>query len=266
MINIKRIYKLLKLLIHIVFGLLLTLAFSHSNQTQPSPLFDKIACWWRARISRILGVHITVDGPPIDQAALWVVNHISWVDIAVVGGLMPGGFLAKSEVQHWPVVGWLAARSGTLFIRRGASGGAKDAVTQITNHLIAGRRIILFPEGSTTSGNGVRPFHPRLFASAINAGVPIQPIAIRYFSSTQTSGSPKTHPTIPFIDDDTLLSHAWRLLGESHINVELYFLQPLMTHSGIERRALAKAAHKAISQYVVGDHDDNRIIQPSQTE
>lgn len=229
------------------------MVFSHSKQIQPSPLFDKIACWWRARISRILGIRITVDEPPIDQAALWVVNHISWVDIAVVGGLMPAGFLAKSEVQHWPIVGWLAARSGTLFIRRGAIDGAKDAVTQITNHLKAGRRIILFPEGSTTSGDGVRPFHPRLFASAINAGVPIQPIAMRYFSSKQPSGSQKKHPTIPFIDDDTLLSHAWRLLGESQINVELSFLPPLMTHPGIERRVLAKAAHKAVSNCVAGD-------------
>lgn len=247
--NLRRIYKLLSLLFHAALGVALTLVFTRRSQTTPSPLFDAIACWWRARIGRILGLRLEIRGRPTPGAALWVVNHISWIDIAALGGIAPVSFLSKSEVRGWPIIGWLAARGGTLFIRRGARDGADTAAEEITWHLIRGRRVVLFPEATTTRGDIVRPFHPRLFAAAIRANVPIQPIALRY---RPPAGMPRhaPHPSVPFVDDDTLPAHAWRVLGEPKIEAELAFLPPQQPAVGTERRALAQAAQTEISEYL----------------
>lgn len=246
--NLRRTYRLLSLLLHAALGVVLTLVFTRARQTTPSPLFDAIACWWRARIGRILGLRLEIRGKPVAGAALWVVNHISWIDIAALGGVAPVSFLSKSEVRGWPVIGWLAARGGTLFIRRGARGGADAAAEEITWHLIRGRRVILFPEATTTRGDLVRPFHPRLFSAAIRANVPVQPIALRYLPP---AGFPRQahHPTVPFVDDDTLPAHAWRVLGEPRIEVEIAFLAPLQS-AGVERRALAESAHEAVAGFL----------------
>lgn len=249
--NLRRIRRLLSLLLHAALGAVLTLAFTRSRQVAPGPVFDAIACWWRARIGRILGLRIVTHGQPLPGPALWVANHISWIDIAALGGFVPVSFLSKSEVRNWPLIGWLAARGGTLFIRRGQRGGADTATEEITWHLIRGRRVILFAEATTTRGDRVRPFHPRLFATAIRAGVPVQPVALRYPPHPGAeAGAP--HPTVPFVDDDTLLAHAWRVLGEPRIDVEMTFLQPLATQHGQERKALALAAHDAVDACVTG--------------
>lgn len=257
--NLRRIYKLLSLIVHAALGVGLTLAFTRARQTAPSPLFDAIACWWRARIGRILGLRIETKGKPTPGGALWVANHISWIDIAVLGGQMPVSFLSKSEVRGWPIIGWLATRGGTLFIRRGARGGADAAAEEITWHLIRGRRVVLFAEATTTRGDRVRTFHPRLFAAAIRAGVPVQPIALRYLPRI---GAPygEPHPVAPFVDDDTLLAHAWRVLGEPLIHVELAFLKPLAVHDDLERKVLARAAHDIVNAQVTGTASD--AIQP----
>lgn len=249
--NLRRIYRLLNLCLHTLVGVVLAFLFTRPNQVAPTPLFDSIACWWRGRIGRILGLKISVSGQPIPGPALWVANHISWIDIAVLGSQMPVSFLSKSEVRHWPILGWLAARAGTLFIHRGNRGGANAATEEITWHLIRGRRIILFAEGTTTRGNLVRPFHPRLFASAVRAGVPVQPIAISYSQSDdETPFHP--HPTVPFVDDDTLLGHLWRVLGEARIGVKLSFLPFLPTRSNQERKQLAQTTREAVCKSLFG--------------
>lgn len=262
--NLRRIYRLLSLGFHALFGVVLTLAFTRPHQVAPSPLFDEIACWWRARIGRILGLRTTIIGQPTPGPALWVANHISWIDIAVLGGLVPVSFLSKSEVRHWPVIGWLTARSGSLFIQRGERGGANAAAEKITWQLIRGRRVILFAEGTTSRGDQVRPFHPRLFGAAIRAGVPIQPVALRYLPSADAKpGTP--HPTAPFVDDDTLFAHAWRVLGEAQIRVELTFLPVLPVQSNQERKSLAQAAHTVVSERVLGSSQSRQQSVPRDT-
>lgn len=254
--NLRRIYRLLSLCLHTLVGVVLTLLFTRAKQVEPTPFFDTIACWWRARIGRILGLDISVAGDPIPGPALWVSNHISWIDIAVLGSQFPVSFLSKSEVRHWPVLGWLAARAGTLFIQRGIQGGAHVATEEITWHLIRGRRVILFAEGTTTRGDQVRPFHPRLFASAIRAEVPIQPIALRYSPAGEKAQGPVSpHPTVPFVDNDTLLAHLWRVLGESRIGVHLAFLPILSTKATPERKQLAQTTREVVRKSLFGSLD-----------
>lgn len=196
--------------------------------------------WWLTRLGRALPLRVEVIGTMPDAPMLWVGNHLSWSDIPLLGQLTPLGFLSKSEVRQWPLIGWLAAQAGTLFIRRG--GGDSSRV----NHLLAeelrqGRSVLLFPEGTTTAGDQVGPFHPRLFASAIEAGVAVQPVALRYWRDGRRD------PVAPFIDDDTLPAHLLRLLSADQATVEIQLLAPITSH-GLDRRALAQRAQRAIAE------------------
>jgi 1-acyl-sn-glycerol-3-phosphate acyltransferase len=136
--------------------------------------------------------------------------------------------------------GWLARRAGTAFIRRGSENGASDAGAEIVWRLRQGERMVIFPEGTSTRGEKVKRFYPRLFQAAILARCPVQAIALRY-----------PHPqginsVVPFIGDDEFLSHLWRLLGERHIVVELTFTEPLQSN-GQSRDSLAVQTHAQIS-------------------
>lgn len=205
----------------------------HSISTRPMAIWSRILC-------RILGVHLIVTGSPQPGATLFVANHISWLDIFCIAAVCPAHFLAKREVARWPVFGWLSRRVGTAFIRRGGENGAGEAGAEITWRLRQGERMVIFPEGTSTSGEKVKRFYPRLFQAAIRARCPVQTIALRY---PHAQG---VHPTVPFVDDDEFLRHLWRLLGEPGIIVELTFGEPLSS-SGHSRDMLALQAHEQIS-------------------
>lgn len=252
----RRLSRLFLLVLHLALGAVLTLLFTRAHQPAPGPVFDAVAGWWRARIARVMGLRIIMRGRPVDGPALLVANHISWLDIPVLGWIPSISFLSKSEVRAWPLIGWVAARGGTLFIRRGSRGGADNAAEQITWHLIRGRKVLLFPEGTTTDGSAVRAFHPRLFAAAVLAGVPIQPVALRYtVPQGQARGTP--HPTMPFIGDDTFPTHLWRVLAEPRTIVEVEYLPVVPVH-GQDRKALAQTARESIVRTISGAADVHR--------
>lgn len=179
-------------------------------------------------------VHGTLPATPM----LWLSNHVSWADIAVLGQLAPMAFLSKDEVRHWPIAGWLASRAGTFYIRRGASDGQRLR-QEMGEHLCQHGPLVIFPEGTTTNGRDVRTFHGRLLACAIEQGVPVQPVALRYLRDGQRC------EVSPFIGDDDMLSHLMRLLREPLIDVEVHLLAPIAS-SGQERAALAHASQAAV--------------------
>lgn len=178
-------------------------------------------------------------GTPPPRPALVVANHVSWLDIPVLGALFPVSFVSKIEIRHWPLIGMLAARSGTVFIQRGGKNAANQAAEQIAFRLRRGDHIAVFPEATTSDGHDVRRFHPRLFGAAVHAEALLQPIAIRYPHARGV------HPAAPFIDNDALFNHGVRVLGEKQIDVEVTVCQPLAS-SGVDRRKLANQAHETI--------------------
>jgi 1-acyl-sn-glycerol-3-phosphate acyltransferase len=157
---------------------------------------------------------------------------------------MPVRFLSKQEVRDWPVVGWLAAKAGTLFITRGKAGAAAAATATMTEALQGGASVLLFPEGTTTNGNGVLPFHARLFAPAINLDMSVQPIVLRY-----PGVNGLTHPLIPYVDDQALWDNLWGVLGESECVAEIEFLSPIKT-TGLDRKGLAVLSEASIRQLI----------------
>ncbi|WP_298187430.1 lysophospholipid acyltransferase family protein [uncultured Pseudomonas sp.] len=208
------------------------------------PTRQRLTRWFLARLTDALPFRLKVQGQLPRQPMLWVSNHVSWTDIPLLGMLTPLSFLSKAEVRAWPVAGWLALKAGTLFIRRG-SGDSGLLNQQLGQHLQQGRNLLIFPEGTTTDGLDLRTFHGRLLSSAIDSGVAVQPVAIRYLRNGQPCA------VAPFIGDDDMLAHLLRLLGSDLGEVQIQLLTPIAS-AELHRNALARAAQQAIRQALFG--------------
>jgi 1-acyl-sn-glycerol-3-phosphate acyltransferase len=149
-------------------------------------------------------------------------------------------FVAKTEVGHWPVIGGLARRLGVIFVDRSRRSDALVAGKTVAAALAAGRSVCIFPEGTSTEGRELQPFHSALFQAAIITGASVQPIAIRYF---RTSGSRATEAA--FTGDMSLVQSMWQLSGADTIDIDIGFL-PLISPHGHNRRTLARQAHEFI--------------------
>lgn len=207
-------------------------------------LRQRLTSWYLRRLSAALPFEVEVQGELPAEPMLWVSNHVSWTDIPLLGQLLPLSFLSKAEVRTWPLAGWLAHKAGTLFIRRG-SGDSTLLARQLHRHLNAGRHLLIFPEGTTTDGQQVRTFHGRLLTGAIEAGVAVQPVAIRYLRGGE-------HDALaPFIGDDDLPSHLLRLFRAERARVQIQLLAPIAS-AGLERNALARQAQHAVQFALFG--------------
>ncbi|MFC5699194.1 lysophospholipid acyltransferase family protein [Pseudomonas sp. GCM10022186] len=209
---------------------------------------QRLTCWFLARLAGALPFRVRISGAVPQQPMLWVSNHVSWTDIPLLGALAPLSFLSKAEVRAWPVAGWLAHKAGTLFIRRG-SGDSGLVGQQLARHLGEGRNLLIFPEGTTTDGSQLKTFHSRLLTSAVETGVPVQPVAIRYRRDGQRD------EIAPFIGEDDLLSHLVRLLRNDPIEVEIQLLEPLPSQ-GLSRTLLSQKAKSAVQRALFGEDDE----------
>lgn len=127
----------------------------------------------------------------LPQRGLLVCNHVSWLDIFVINALAPAAFVAKDEVRRWPLIGWLCAHTETIFLERGSRAAAQRTRETIAARLRAGIRVAVFPEGTTSGGDRVLPFHAALLQGAIDAAAPAIPVALRY---VDRSGNPSRAP------------------------------------------------------------------------
>lgn len=247
--NKLRLYlRLARLSAVLLLGLLLASGMALVERLRRHDLMDlrqRLTCWYLRRLSRALPFDVEVLGELPREPMLWVSNHVSWTDIPLLGQLLPLSFLSKAEVRTWPLAGWLAHKAGTLFIRRG-SGDSSLLARQLHRHLTADRHLLIFPEGTTTDGQQVRTFHGRLLTSAIEAYVPVQPVAIRYLRNGEADA------IAPFIGDDDLLSHLLRLFAQDRATVQIQLLAPIAS-LGLERNALARQAQRAVQVALFGE-------------
>lgn len=203
---------------------------------------------WSRVLLLVCGVRVKVRGEPLRKgAALWVANHVSWIDIFVIDSIRSTSFIAKSEIRHWPVIGWLVAGSGTVFIERGHRHAIRKVGHQMKARFEQGEVIGLFPEGTTSPGFDVAPFHSSLFDAAIRADVCIQPVALRFTHRGQRSDY------VAFVGEQTLLQNMGRLLGTTGVLIEVEFLPVITAGYGAEhgRSKVAAHAHHVIRQAVV---------------
>lgn len=237
--RLRVLIKGLRVISHLAVGLVLPVFVAVSGHGRWSR--EQLGTWWHRVLLRILDIQLVVRGERLPGTRVMVANHISWLDIPVVGACEPTRFVSKAEVGEWPVIGWLADAAGTFYLRRG-SGGTKDLIKAIDAHL-GHDSIVFFPEGTTTDGSIVLKFQPRLFATAIETKRPVQPIALRF--SPAADGT----VTAPYVGDDVLLDNIIRLLRHGPITAELIYCDPI-DPDGHDRASLAHAAHTAICQAI----------------
>jgi 1-acyl-sn-glycerol-3-phosphate acyltransferase len=212
-----------------------------------------IRCWARMLVA-VCGARLQVDGVPLPPAVratgidadgrgrLVLSNHVSWIDVFAIDAALPCRFVAKSEIGRWPLLGALVTRSGTLYIERGRRHAVASMNRAVREHLQAGESVVVFPEGTTTDGSALLPFHSNLLAPAVEIGAPVWPLAIRY-----TNGGAPTDAAA-FIGEMGLVTSLARILTARDLTVHITVLPPIEVVAHGNRHAVARAAREAIAR------------------
>jgi 1-acyl-sn-glycerol-3-phosphate acyltransferase len=231
--------RLLRAIAH-AFGGWWTIRFTFPRLSQT----ERNACvqQWAERMLNLMGIRLAVQGtPPAHGPVLVVCNHLSWLDILTIHAARHVRFVSKSGVRHWPLIGTLATGAGSLYIERERRRDALRVVHHMTEALREGDLIGVFPEGTTTDGQGLLPFHANLLQAAISAGAPVQPAALRFADAAtgETSHAPR------YIDDDNLISSLWNTLKAPPLLAIVRFGAP-QSPAGRERREWARSLHEDV--------------------
>lgn len=236
-----RTLRLVRLVLHLLVGVIkAALLLPLVGRARRTELIRR----WSAGVLAILNVRLIAKGEVPDSSAadvMFVANHISWLDIYLLDAVCPVRFVAKAEVRAWPVIGWLAVKIGTLFIERTRRHDTARAGREVVDALRQGDCVAVFPEGTTSNGTLLRPFHASLLQSAITSGARLWPVAIRY---VHRDGTVNLSPA--YVDNMSFADSLFRILDEPDLEAEITYLEPLPVQ-GRSRRELAALAEKAIA-------------------
>src|SRR5262245_19420418 len=235
-----RFLRLAGIVAHLVRGLLVTsLIFPWISLAQR----DARKRRWSKKLLAIMSVSVRERNAPhgLADRCVLVLNHVSWVDIFVINSRSPATFIAKSEIRSWPFVGWLCTLVGTLYIERGKPSAARKATAAIVSELERGVLIAVFPEGTTTFGRSLEPFHAALFQPAIDAEATLQPIALRYLDRAGAHSD-----AAGFVGETSFVESVWTIVSTRHIVADLQFLSPIPSR-GETRRSLAERTEASIA-------------------
>ncbi len=251
--RVVRAWRVARMLLEVGLSLVRALVRSRGDGAAPSRFAARSA----KRTLAALNVRLRVRGaPPVTTGAVLVVaNHVSWLDVYALNAVAPARFLAKREVRGWPIVGLIAARTGTIFIVRGSFRDAARVKDRVASELAAGRRVVVFPEGTTTDGTSVERFYAAMLQAAVDAGAAVQPVAIRY-----TDAAGRLQPAAAFVGDMTFVESLRRVLREPLIDAELTFGAPIA--AARSRRELARATREWIVR-ALGLRGDGLGAQPN---
>lgn len=235
----KLAFRKVRLVMHLLYGMwVIWTRFSRVSAQQRLELNRA----WSVRMLQLCGMRLVVhnDGARLDEGALVVANHISWIDIYVLNAWRPTPFVSKAEIRKWPVVGWLAEQLGTVFIQREKRSDAKRIMHELANRLNAGELMCVFPEGTTSDGLQLLPFHSNMFQAAVSASRPVQPVCMMY---EDAQGRQSTAPA--YIGDLTLGQSLDALLRGGPLTAHVYVGAPLAP--GADRRLLAAEAQASVA-------------------
>ncbi|MBT9538657.1 1-acyl-sn-glycerol-3-phosphate acyltransferase [Thiobacillus sp.] len=236
---LRRVIRTSLLLLHLVLGVTLAALVFPLCRTA---LRDRIIMAWARQLLRVLGVRLQAGPPPaLPKGALLVCNHVSWLDIYLIYAARRVHFVSKAEVRNWPVAGWLAHKTGTLFIERGRRADTKRINAEMRLLLQSGAWVAVFPEGTTSDGRGLLRFLPSLLQPAVELNCPVVPAALRYRSLT---GEYCAAPA--YIDDISMWQSLMQIVSEPGIIAELQFGAPIVPDG--HRRELAAQAEAATAR------------------
>jgi 1-acyl-sn-glycerol-3-phosphate acyltransferase len=238
-----RSFRLARFALHLLWGMaVVATVYPWVSQTTRLRLKQR----WSRQLLGTLGVTLETLGDAIPPGAMLVANHISWLDIFVINAARPVAFVSKAEVQSWPLIGWLSAKTDTIFLRRGSRGHAKIINAEIASVLGRGDCAAVFPEGTTTDGSQLLHFHAALLQPAIEAGCPVVPVAVAYYD-----GGDGRRTVAPAYAGETTMSECLAaIVATPRIVAKLSVAPALATRNGDDtqhRRAIAEAARTSIA-------------------
>jgi 1-acyl-sn-glycerol-3-phosphate acyltransferase len=232
----------LPLLLLVVFGGCLFGIFLLPRGPKPGTAGAALLRNWSRVFLRLFGVRVERRGEPLHDPVMFVANHGSWMDINVLHAIRPAGFVAKAEIDRWPLVGWMARRAGTIFHRRGNNQSLVAVMEVMADRLRAGYSIAAFPEGGTAPAGTLKVFHARILQAALDAAAPVQPVALRYLRN----GTPA--PDMLFARGEGFLHNVARVLATRALTAEVHFLEPVPFDPEGGRRRMAETARAEIAR------------------
>ena len=213
-------------------------------------LFHRLVC-------RGLGVRAVIRGTPPGrgEGGLIVANHVSWLDIPVLGAVRPLSFVAKAEVAGWPVIGWLSKLQRTVFIDRKRRGATAGVAAEMGQRLSDGQAVVLFAEGTTGDGTRVLPLRSSLLGAAheavrgedeVEGEVTIYPLCITYLGYHGLPGGRAVRSGLAWHGDTELAPHLKSILAAGAVDVELAWGEPIRMGRRLSRKEATRLAEIAI--------------------
>ena len=241
------------LLAHVVAGILITVVIF---PWLALPRRNRIIRAWSRVLLVICGARLRLTGlalPPEiahtgletgSRGRMLLANHVSWIDVFAIHAAVPSRFVAKSEIRDWPLLGVLVTRVGTLYIERGRRHAVASMNHRVRERLKDGETVAVFPEGTTTDGRSLLPFHSNLIAPAMEVGAECWPLALRYSEDGEPSSA------AAFVGDIGLVASLWNILVARRLQIELAFLEPVPTAGSRDRHHVAEAAAERIAAWL----------------
>jgi 1-acyl-sn-glycerol-3-phosphate acyltransferase len=233
--SLRYLWRVPLLLLHVLLGIVLCLGVLSWNQRAimhdgREPFAHRTIRWWSTALLRIFGLRARRFGQPLADPVLFVANHTSWLDIVLLHSQRAACFVAKAEIAGWPLVGWMAASGGTIFHRRGNNHSLASVMAMMVERLRGGRSVAVFPEGGTGHNGVLKIFHARIFQAALDAEVPVQPVALRF------ARDGRRLVDAGFREGENFLQNFLRLLGGAPMEVEVHFLEAVPAMPDARRR------------------------------
>ncbi len=211
----------------------------------------QITSFFSSLALRVLRINVNINGQgaeSVPDAALFVCNHLSYLDILVMAAHFPGLFITSMEVKHTPVLGLLAEMGGSLFIERRNRDNIDGEIATIANALQQGFRVTLYPEGTSSDGQSVLPFKRSLIQSALDAHVPVQPFALAYSKINDQPFGDINRDRVCWYGSMSFLPHFLSLFRVSRIQTQLHVLPAVYPGCGDTRKDICDLVQTAIRQ------------------
>jgi lyso-ornithine lipid O-acyltransferase len=213
------------------------------------PGWGFIACNYYRVLRALLRIRVRVVGEPVrGRAVLYISNHVSWVDVVVIGSLAPVAFIAKSEVRKWPLVGITAEMQRTVFVDRARRRQTSDAIGEIAKRLASGTSVVLFAEGTSSDGNRVLPFRSALVGATGHAAadIVVQPMSICY---TGLHGMPmgrQYRPLVAWYGDLDFMPHIRKFIARGAVDAVVSYGAPVAVAEAADRKTMTKTLEGAV--------------------
>ncbi|MFJ2994547.1 lysophospholipid acyltransferase family protein [Pandoraea sp. NPDC087047] len=239
--------KKLRLGLHLARGML-TAATLFPFLSQPQK--NRRIRAWSQKLLKLCGMRLEVEqhAPVPEGGVMLLCNHVSWIDIFALNAWQPVRFVAKAEIRHWPLVGWLCVQTRTIFLQRERRADARRIMHYLSDCLRDGDVITVFPEGTTTDGRSLLPFHANLLQAPVSTGKPVQPLCLFYADAA--SGRHTMAPA--YIGEMSLIESIDMILRAPPMTVRLSVGEPQHPQEGQHRREFTLGAQQAVGEALQG--------------